>query len=114
MTFLDAAWAVRWCRRRRQPRKLRIVAARTHRPARPYPAAAVGYVILAVAVIGSVAAGVGLLAARLPGAGGSFAVALTATVLCGLVSGALAGPGLRRRIGQAATRSRTGHGSPSP
>lgn len=53
--------------------------------------------VVAVTVIAPVAVVAGVVAARLAGAGHTFAVTLGVTIACGLVSGALAVPGRGRR-----------------
>jgi hypothetical protein len=85
-------------------RKLHSVAPQTRTDRRPYPLIAAGHVVLAVAVIAPVAVGAGVAAVRVFDAGHPFAVTLVATIACGLLSGLLAAPDLRRRIEQATPR----------
>ena len=83
-----------------------------------YPVIVVGYAVLAVSVIAPVAAGLGVVAARLAGPEGMFAVAFSTTAVVGLFSGFLATPALRRRVGRPGppvtpvARGPAGHGGP--
>jgi hypothetical protein len=91
---------------------LQNVAPKTRTARLHHPMMVAGQVVLVTAVLAPVALGAGVAALRFFDAGPTLAVALAATITCGLLSGFLAAPDLRRRIEQRpAPRLRAGHGS---
>jgi uncharacterized membrane protein (DUF441 family) len=84
----------------RRERTVQTVGVQTRPAGIAYPVIAVGYAVVAVSVIASLAVGLGIVVAWLAGSGVVFAVALGTTGATGLLGGLLVAPPLFRRIGR--------------
>ena len=99
VSVTDAAgWADQGCRRQHGQRTVQFVGVQTRSAGIAYPVIVLGYAVLAVSVVASLAVGLGVVAARVAGPGAVFAVALGTTTVTGLFGGLLVAPALFRRV----------------